>query len=228
LSIVTRPVGYPGIRLGYSDIRILEPIGIPRATLQSAHGLWPEFDGQPFEYYRDLVITAEARDTQGRVATRQIIAHYDFTAPVLNCPADITATSTDGASVPVDFNVTATDDRPEPLRGPTCIPPSGTLFPPGNYPVDCTGSDLCRNTNTCTFQVIVRGRGEDCALRIERTELDPPAVTLHWDCGGTLQSAETVDGPWTNVTDAVSPHTIVAEEPQRFFRICVSGDCGPP
>lgn len=224
LGVRASPLSDPSIRLSYSEIWIL--IG-SRTNLTRAIQFFPEFDGYPAEYYSNIVITAVARDNQGRVATRQIIAHYDLTAPLLNCP-DITATSPDGASVPVDFNVTATDDRPEPLRGPDCIPPSGTVFLPGNYPVTCTGSDLCRNTNTCTFQVVVRGPNEDCPLRVERTQLDPPMLTLAWNCPGTLQSADTLDGPWTNLTGAVSPHTIPADDSQKFFRICVSGDCGAP
>ena len=75
--------------------------------------------GIPGEVILKDQITQLARGpVQGRVATRQIIAHYDFTPPTLNCPGDITVLSPEGTPQPVEFTVTATDDRPEPLRSP--------------------------------------------------------------------------------------------------------------
>jgi len=107
LSLRSSPLSDPSIRLGYSDIRILEPVGQARTNLTTAHGLFPEFDGynNP-ELYRDILYIAVAMDNKGRVATRQIIAHYDFTPPTLNCP-DIIVTATNGSDAVVDFNVTA-------------------------------------------------------------------------------------------------------------------------
>lgn len=223
LSLRASRLSDPSIRLGYSDIRIL--IG-SRTELTTAHGLFPEFDGYPRSYYEDILYTATATDNQGRVAISQIVAHYDLTAPTINCPADITVTSPDGAGMAVDFTVTATDDRPEPLRGPTCVPPSGSMFPPGTHVVTCTVSDLCRNTNTCSFNVTVRGPNEDCVLRIALTQVSPPEVTLTWDCAATLQSSEAFDGLWTSLNGVTSPHTMPADGAQKFFRLCLSGDCG--
>ncbi|MBI3867302.1 MAG: HYR domain-containing protein [Verrucomicrobia bacterium] len=222
LSLRASPLSDPSIRLGYSDIRIL--IG-SRANLTTAHGLFPEFDGFPRALYQDILYTATALDNQGRVATRQFVAHYDLDAPVIECPADITVTSPDGAGVPVEFNVTATDNRPEPILL-TIDPPSGTIFPVGATLVTCTASDLCYNTNTCSFQVIVRGPNESCALAIALTQVSPPMVSLTWDCSGALQSAPALEGPWANVADAVSPHTTAAEGTQQFFRVCATGQCG--
>lgn len=228
LSLTTRPLVDPSIRLGYSDIRILEPIGMARTTLRTGHGLFPEFDGylpaHP-EYYETMVITAVARDNKGRVATRSIVVHYDQTAPTLNCPGDLSVASPDGAGVPVEFTVTATDDRPEPLRGPDCVPPSGSVFPVGTTTVTCTASDLCRNTNTCTFSVTVTPLVTDCALRIALTQVSPPSITLTWDCPATLQCASDITGPWTSLVGEVSPYTTAADGPQKFFRLCLSGDC---
>jgi hypothetical protein len=225
LSLTTRPLANPGIRLGYSDIRILEPIGTARTTLRTGHGLFPEFDGflpdHP-EYYADMVITAEARDNKGRIATRQIIAHYDFTAPLLNC-SNITASSENGIDAVVDYTIPISSDGIL-----VCTPPGGTTFPVGTTPVTCTARDLCRNTNTCSFNVIVSGPDKDCVLRIALRQLSPPEVTLSWDCAATLQSAETLDGPWTSLDGVTSPHTTPAGSAQSFFRLCLSGDCSSP
>jgi hypothetical protein len=155
ISVTIRPLSDPSIRLGYSERWLL--IGATNAMRMPGQ-VFPEFDGylpaHP-EYYENMVFTVVAKDNLGHVATRSIITHYDFTPPVLNC-SNITVTSPDGGGVLVDFIVAATDDRPEPLRGPTCVPPSGSLFAVGTNTVTCTASDLCRNTNTCTFTVIVQ------------------------------------------------------------------------
>jgi len=42
-------------------------------------------------------------------------------------------------------------------------------------------------------------------------------VQLTWD-RGALQEAEQLSGPWTDVTDAFSPHSVSATNPRNFFR----------
>ncbi len=222
LSLTTTSVDFPGVRLGYSDIRILEPAGIPRATLRTAHGLFPEFDGLTPDHYRNLVITAVAKDTKGRVATRQIFAHYDFTPPLLNC-TNVTVNSENGADAVVTFAPLASAD--DILN---CTPPSGSTFPIGVTPVTCVARDLCRNTNTCTFDVTVLDPNAACELRIALTQVSPPEVTLRWDCAATLQTSVNADGPWSNVVGATSPYVTPADGLHRFFRLCLSGDCDSP
>lgn len=212
LSLRASPLSDPSIRLGYSDIRIL--VG-SRTNLTTAHGLFPEFDGFPLSYYQDILYTATTLDNQGRVATRQIIAHYDLTAPVLNCP-DVIVTATNGVSVIVNYNLTAIDDRPGTVIL-ACTPPSGSGFSVGTHTVTCRASDLCRNTNICTFQVTVLP--PECPLRIELTQLSPPEVTLTWDCGGTLESAPELAGPWSTIGGATSPYVANPSEPQTFYRL---------
>ncbi len=58
-----------------------------------------------------------------------------------------------------------------------------------------------------------------------------PAVTLQCQGGsgpmvltwtvGTLQSAPTLTGPYTNITGAFSPYTVVPSNPQQYFRVRV-------
>ncbi len=224
ISVTIRPLSDPSIRLAYSERWLL--VGATN-EMRMPGQVFPEFDGflpaHP-EYYENMVFTVVAKDNLGHVATRSIITHYDFTPPVLNC-SDIIVTSPDGSGVLVDFIVTATDDRPEPLRGPTCVPPSGSLFPVGTNTVTCTASDLCRNTNTCTFTVIVQPPNTNCELHIALTQLSPPFITLTWDCTATLQCAPSVTGPWTSLVGTNSPYTAPADAPQKFFRLCLSGDC---
>ncbi len=212
LSLRASPLSDPSIRLGYSEIWI--NIG-SRTNLTSAHGLWPQYDGFPPSYYTEILYTATARDNQGRVATRQILAHYDFAPPVLNCP-DIIVTATNGSDAVVDFNVSSSGD----LRELVCTPPSGSTFALGTNLVSCTAQDLCYNTNTCAFNVVVLPPlTSDCPLNIALTQVSPPQVTLSWDCDGVLQSATDVNGPWSDVTGATSPHTIGSEGEPIFFRL---------
>jgi hypothetical protein len=63
-------------------------------------------------------------------------------------------------------------------------------------------------------------------LRIALTQVSPPEVTLTWDCSATLQNADSLDGPWTSLEGATSPYTTPADGTQKFYRLCLSGDCG--
>jgi hypothetical protein len=35
---------------------------------------------------------------------------------------------------------------------------------------------------------------------------------------GTLESADSLSGPWSNVTGATSPYVVTPGSPQKFFR----------
>ncbi|MBC8075340.1 MAG: HYR domain-containing protein, partial [Chloroflexales bacterium] len=163
-----------------------------------------------------MLYTATARDNQGRVAIVQFVAQYDFTPPVIDCPADITVTATDGISAVVNYSATADDGCPCPVLV-SFAPPSGSSFSIGTHTVTVSASDLCHNTNTCTFQVVVLPPA--CSLAIELTQPSPPEVTLSWVCDARLQSAPDLAGPWTEVPGATSPHVVAAAEPQMFYRL---------
>ena len=55
----------------------------------------------------------------------------------------------------VTFVVTATDAQ-DPSPDVVCVPPSGSLFPPGTTLVDCTATDASGNESTAQFPVVVR------------------------------------------------------------------------
>ena len=44
-------------------------------------------------------------------------------------------------------------------------------------------------------------------------------ISLEWTGGGTLQSADSVAGPWTDVAGATSPRSVAASGAQKFYRI---------
>jgi hypothetical protein len=212
LSVRMSPLSDPSIRLGYSEIWINSG---GSNTLRMPCQVFPEFDGFDLSLYNDMLFKVVAKDNQGRVVTREMIVHYDFTAPTIQC-SDITVTAANGVSAIVHYDIPATDDRPGAVIL-NCIPPSGSGFAVGTHTVICYASDLCHNTNTCTFQVIVLP--PECPLRIELTQPSPPEVTLTWDCARALESAPDLAGPWTDVAGATSPHVTNPTEPQAFYRL---------
>jgi Zn-dependent metalloprotease len=155
LSLRVTPLARPDIRLGYSDIRIL--IGA-RDTLTTAHGLFPEFDGLNREFYQgDLLYTAIAIDKDGRIAAAQLVARYDTTPPVINCPADLVVPRSSPCGARPYFDVTALSACTKSSFGITvvCDPPAGSLFPVGETTVTCTATDYVGNRSQCTFKVTV-------------------------------------------------------------------------
>jgi hypothetical protein len=69
--------------------------------------------------------------------------------------------------------------------------------------------------------------GQDVELVVSGVDYPPVALTFHrsgddlvltW-IGGTLLSADELAGPWTQVTGATSPWTIVPKAPKKFFRL---------
>jgi hypothetical protein len=77
------------------------------------------------------------------------------TAPPTLTQADITAEATSADGAIVSYTATATDDQdPNPVVD--CVPASGSAFPMGPTPVDCTVTDAAGNQSTGSFTVTVR------------------------------------------------------------------------
>jgi HYR domain-containing protein/FG-GAP repeat protein len=77
----------------------------------------------------------------------------DNVVPVITCPENIVRSG--AGSTVVDYPIaTATDNCP----GATvvCLPPSGTVFPFGTTPVNCTARDVSNNTAICIFTITIR------------------------------------------------------------------------
>ncbi len=77
----------------------------------------------------------------------------DTVAPTLSVPADITTPAT-GASTPVSFNATATDDA-DPNPAVSCTPASGSGFAVGTTTVTCTATDGAGNSSSGSFTVTI-------------------------------------------------------------------------
>jgi hypothetical protein len=157
----------------------------------------------------DNILIVTTTDGSGGVSSITTAVRHDATSPVIHCPADIVAGACDTNGTTVDFTVTATDNCPHPVSL-VCTPPSGSVFPVGTNTVTCVATDGCGNTSQCSFKVIVVTGSSQ--LSIER------AVIINWTCGGTLQYADDLTGPWIDIPGAISPYSVPATAAKKFYR----------
>ena len=184
--------------------------GGPAQSICSGCGSNPSFAFEVFlpTECEQHTLSVTATDDLGGLSSVTTSLHYDATPPVIQCPADIVASSCDASGTVVSFAVTATDN----CSGPVTVvasPPSGSSFPIGTNVVTCTATDACGNLSQCSFNVIVGGS----LLTIE------PAIIIRWNCGGTLQSADDVTGPWTDIPGATSPYAVATSAARKFYRV---------
>ena len=83
------------------------------------------------------------------------VTYVDTTPPTITCPANITVTAAPGRrNAIVSYTPTAADNC-NPVTV-TCTPPSGSSFPIGTTPVNCSATDSSNNSASCSFTVTVR------------------------------------------------------------------------
>jgi hypothetical protein len=80
----------------------------------------------------------------------------DTTPPTIRCPTGLVLDDrrANGRGEVVTFEVTAIDPE-DPTPSLVCVPPSGSLFPPGTTVVTCTATDFSGNQASCQFTVTV-------------------------------------------------------------------------
>ncbi len=156
------------------------------------------------------LVHALAYDNQGATTASSdtTITVRDTIAPVVRCSTNRVVRCTDAAGTPVTFAVSATDNNDASVTV-ACLPPSGSLFPPGTNLVTCTATDAAGNASSCSFNVIVL----PSAVSIEH------AVIVRWNCGEVLQAADEVNGPWVDLEGATSPYIVPASAIKRFYRV---------
>ena len=101
------------------------------------------------------LVVLTAFDPSGNAAnsTNAVIV-VDTTAPVIDCPADLSVVTTDPTGASVSFSVVATDAC-DPSPTIVADPASGSFFLPGTNTVTCYAYDISGNTNACSFLVRV-------------------------------------------------------------------------
>jgi Tol biopolymer transport system component len=127
----------------------------------------------------------DQRNVKG--ATFSVPAAADTTPPVIVQLPDITANATMPSGATVSFVVNATDDVG--VVSLVCTPATGSVFPIGTSPVQCTASDAAGNTDGAGFSIRIKGAPEqivDLVALAAGTTL-PPA--LRAKLLATLQAA---------------------------------------
>ena len=121
----------------------------------------------------------------------------DVTPPVVTVESKtVEATGPDGAVV--DYDATAVDNVDGPLT-PTCVPPSGSLFPLGSTTVNCSATDAAGNTGTGSGTITV-------------VDTTPPTVACAegMNPGGHVPNAHNQDGFFElQATDIVDPDPVI-------------------
>ncbi|MCI0540381.1 MAG: DUF5011 domain-containing protein, partial [Verrucomicrobiales bacterium] len=147
----------------------------------------------------DYRITYTAIDGSGNTVTsiRTVTVSDNCPTCALVCPEDITVGNDDGlCSAVVTFADPVFIGCVEPVTV-VCDPPSGSEFPVGSTPVNCTATDAAGNTATCSFTVTVEDR-------------EPPAITcppeLAVQCLSELPSPGFAGG---GISDNCDPNPVV-------------------
>jgi hypothetical protein len=84
-----------------------------------------------------------------------ITINADTTPPTIQCPDNMMVWTCGTNSVAVNYPAPAAADTQSTNVNVVCVPPSGSLFPPGLTLVSCTATDDCTNSTACSFQVRV-------------------------------------------------------------------------
>jgi hypothetical protein len=79
----------------------------------------------------------------------------DTQPPTITCPADQSATATSPSGAVVNYPAPTVSDNCPGVTAPVCSPASGSTFPLGATPVQCTATDAAGNTATCSFNISV-------------------------------------------------------------------------
>ena len=132
----------------------------------------------------DTTVTVTATDNVGNTATRTFHVIIEDTVPPVLAPHDDVVVSATSLSTIVTFDLPAVTDLTHTTVTPSQA--SGTVFPVGTTPITVTATDEGGNTDTITFNVIVR---------LERPFNTPAAVT-----GGPVIGA--TGGPGAPPADA--------------------------
>ena len=147
----TNTVGLCSLGGSYVDLSYVMPGGCdPNTTLT----LTPT--NGTFFPLGNTAVAAVATDTSGRKTTNYFtVSVINPDAPQIACPGDQVLTCVGRTGGSLIWSVTALSDCD--LTTPTvvCVPPSGSVFLPGQTTVNCTATDASHNQARCSFKVTV-------------------------------------------------------------------------
>ena len=105
-------------------------------------------------------VTVTAIDPSGNANSCVIAVNVsDTTPPVITVPAPVSVPAPGPAGAAVMYSVSAADNVGGAAWPVTCVPASGSTFPIGTTPVNCSSTDAAGNTSTQSFTVTVTDNG---------------------------------------------------------------------
>jgi len=110
-------------------------------------------------------VTCTATDVHNNTGSNSFVVNVvDTTPPVVTVPLPMTLEATGPGGANASFTATAVDIVDGNIT-PTCVPPSGSLFPLGTTTVTCSATDAHNNTGSASFTITV-------------VDTTPPVVTV--------------------------------------------------
>ena len=179
--------------------------------------------------------TFRATDAAGNTSTCSFtVTVVDNQAPVITCPANITATTPIGScTAVVTYNVTATDNCPGVTTTLVSGPASGSAFPLGPTIVTWRATDAANNTTTCSFTITVL----DGQLPVITTQPANVSACLNSNATFTVIATnavsyqwQTYNGTtWVNIAGATSAtlpiNNVTMTMATNTYRVIVNGLC---
>jgi hypothetical protein len=153
-----------------------------------------------------IVTTLYDQYGQTRQCTTLLTIH-EGNMPAFQCPPDITTNCVSDAGTVVFFEPVVCDPTVQVI----CEPPSGSVFPVGETQVICRIPG--QPNSVCSFIITVR------CQKVAVTRSPTHLPVLSWSDGGTLESADNLNGPWVAVANARSPFTVQPTGSRKFFRV---------
>jgi hypothetical protein len=135
---------------------------------------------------------------------------------LIDCPKDMLVSCNAPGGAKVSFRAVA-HRRCDANIDVICEPPSGSFFPEGETVVNCKATDTDGTEVTCSFKITVKCGSTGPSITI--THADTTHVSIAWTTGQILETATSVTGPWTAVSNAQSPFNAELKNSQGFFRI---------
>jgi len=140
--------------------------------------------------------TPVACDTASEDSCSFTVTVNDVQAPSITCPASQSVPTDPGlCSAVVNYPPPAVTDNCPGVGAPSCVPPSGSVFPLGTTPVGCAVEDAAGNPAGCGFTVTVNDLEPPKVLcSVATPRLWPPNHDLV-DVGLTASASDNCAGP---------------------------------
>ena len=166
-------------------------------------------------------VICTATDAAGNVGVSTFVvsvtyALTDETSPSFTPVSSQSISITNSTGAAFSYQLPAVTDNIGVTIGPTCIPPSGDLFPVGNTVVTCTASDAAGNSGTISFTVsVVNTEATGDTIAPSLTTVEDILVEAIVANGAEIE----FDIPTATDNEAVTVGPECTPEPGYFFPI---------